>query len=184
MKMNLYIDFDGVILNSIEVSYQMMREKYGKKITSDESTEFYKNINWNDFLKMCTPINNSIENLQKLIDSDMFDVAVLTHVLSESESDAKQKYLQECLPGIKCIPVTKPKQKWESVVCENAILVDDYSENLLSWKQHGGIPVKFSLKNKEYEYITIRSLDELIRLYPLFLENESKMFEKVKKLKA
>ena len=165
MKMNLYIDFDGVILNTIELSYKEIKEKYGPNATSKDSEKFYKSLDWNIFLHECSPINNSIENIRKLIDSNLYDVAILTHVLSANEQLAKQEYLNEFLKGVELIPVTKPTPKWTIVDCQNAILVDDYSENLKEWQEHGGIPIKFSEKNKEYEFITIKSLDELIGLY-------------------
>ena len=181
MKIDLYVDFDGVILNSIEVSYQLIRKKYGRKATSEESADFYQNINWNEFLQMCNPINNSIENLQNLIDSGLYNVTVLTHVLSKSEKEAKQKYLKERLPEIKYIAVTKPNPKWESVNCKNAILVDDYSENLELWENHGGTAIKFSQKDKEYKYIKINDLKELEELYPLLKKKQNKTLEKSKK---
>ena len=33
--MNLYIDFDGVIMNSIDVSYKKIKEKYGMNATQE-----------------------------------------------------------------------------------------------------------------------------------------------------
>lgn len=180
MKLDLYIDFDGVILNTIEISYKMIKEKYGRKATQEEATEFYQNINWNKFIEICSPINNSIESLQMLINSELFNVTVLTHVLSKKESEAKKKYLKDLLPEIKYIPVSKPNPKWGSVNCKNAILVDDYSENLTLWQEHGGIPIKFTQKEKEYEFITINNLIELIDLYPTLKEKENKKLEKSK----
>lgn len=164
--MNLYIDFDGVIMNSIDVSYKKIKEKYGMNATQEQASEFYRTIDWNNFLSECTPINNSLENLQKLIDSKLYDVTVLTHVLSEHEEEVKEEYLKKYVPSLKFIPVTKPNPKWSATNCQNAILVDDYSENLKEWQEHGGISIKFSNKEKKYDYITIKCLDELIDLYP------------------
>ena len=171
--MNLYIDFDGVILNTIEVSYKRIREQYGENPTPEDSSKFYRSIDWNEFLNECTPINNGIENLQKLIDSGLFDVTVLTHVLSKHEELAKRKYLKKHVPDLKFIPVTKPSPKWSAIKCVDAILIDDYSENLKEWQEHGGIAIKFTEKNKKYDYYTIKSLDEMIKLYPL-LEKDTK----------
>ena len=172
--MKLYIDFDGVILNTIEVSYKQIREKYGSNPTMENSSEYYRSIDWNEFLKECEPINNSLENLQKLIDSNLFDVTVLTHVLSSHEEEVKEEYLKKYVPDLKFIPVTKPNPKWSAIDCKGAILVDDYGGNLKEWQEHGGISVKFSLKDKKYDYITIKSLDELIDLYPKFNKNINK----------
>ena len=162
MKINLYVDFDGVILNSIDISYRKIKEAYGNDASTEEAASFYQNIDWDSFIEECTPINNSIDNLQDIIDSGRFHVTVLSHVLSSNEADAKRKFLNNRLPDIYFIPVMKPNPKWSAVDCKGAILIDDYSENLDLWKEHGGIPIKFSLKNKEYDYISIKSLDEIL----------------------
>ena len=145
------------------------------------SKEYYRSINWNQFLQECYPINNSIENIQKLIDSNLYNVTVLTHVLSKHEREEKERYLQDKIPNLNFIAVEKPNPKWESANCKNAILVDDYSENLKEWHEHGGIPIKFSLKEKEYEYQTIKSLDKLIEMYPIFLKKSNKKVLKNKR---
>lgn len=163
--MKLYIDFDGVILNTIEVSYKQIKEKYGDNATTEESAKFYQSINWESFIKECSPINNSIENLRKIMESNLYDVTILTHVLSDHEQVEKEKYLEEQLPGIKIIAVKKPSPKWDAVDCKDAILVDDYSENLYDWEEHGGIAIKFTQKNKQYDFMTINSLETLLTEY-------------------
>ena len=179
--MKLYIDFDGVILNTIEVSYKKIKEQYGENATAEDSSKFYRSIDWKNFINECIPINDSINNIQKIIDTKLYDVTVLTHVLSKHEDEEKRKFLNEKIPELNYIPVTKPNPKWDAVDCKNAILVDDYSENLKEWQAHGGIPIKFSLKDKEYEFITIKSLDELIPLYQTLSNQSGKSLEKAKK---
>ena len=41
---------------------------------------------------------------------------------------------------------------------KNSILVDDYSGNLISWQNSGGIPVKFANEISS-EFITINTLE-------------------------
>lgn len=176
MKLKLYIDFDGVILNTIEITYKRIRELYGEHASSLESSIFYRSIDWNKLLDECSPINDSIYYLNALVNSDLYDVSVLSHVLSSHESEAKLNYLNNNVPGINFIPVMQPLPKWSSVDCKGTVLVDDFSDNLESWQEHGGIPIKFSLKDKKYEFITIKSLEELISLY-------SSLSLKVKKMK-
>ena len=180
MKIKLYIDFDGVILNTIDVSYKKIKEIYGENATTEEAQKYYQNIDWDSFLKECSPINNSVHNLKKLADSELYDVAVLTHVLSTHEEEVKKKFLMEQIPNIEFIPVRKPFPKWASVSCENAVLVDDYGENLDLWQEHGGIPVKFSIKDKKYQYLTIKSLEELMELYPIFINSIQHNYTKVR----
>ena len=79
---NLYIDFDGVIMNTIEVGYQKIIES-GQEINEQTCTEMFCGLIWKDFLnKECSEINNSIQCIQKIIDSDLFNVNILSHVKS------------------------------------------------------------------------------------------------------
>ena len=176
--MKLYIDFDGVILNTIDVSYKKIKELYGDNPTQKDVGTFYKNLDWNKFLEECDQINYSLDNLQKLIDSNLYDVTVLTHVHTLHEEEAKKRFLKKYIPKINFIPVTKPLPKWRAIECNGAILVDDYGVNLKEWQEHGGIAIKFSQKEKKYDYIKIKSLDELITLYP---ELNNNVKRKVKK---
>ena len=44
--MNLYLDFDGVIADTIKVTYKIIRQK-GIDLTDKEKVfEFYKNLDW------------------------------------------------------------------------------------------------------------------------------------------
>lgn len=176
--MKLYIDFDGVILDTIDVSYKRIKELYGDNPTKEDVGTFYKNLDWNKFLEECDQINHSLDNLQKLINSKLYDVAILTHVQTSHEEEAKERYLKKHVPQISFIPVTRPLPKWRAIECKGAILVDDYGVNLKEWHEHGGIAIKFSQKNKEYDYIKIKSLDELITLYPKLNNNIKRKIKK------
>ena len=95
----LYIDFDGVILNTIEKSYEILKNKNINTKDFIEVTKFYRSLNWNEFIKECNQINDSILCLKKLIDSKMFDVNILTHVNTKEESIAKKEYLEQYVKG-------------------------------------------------------------------------------------
>lgn len=43
-------------------------------------------------------------------------------------------------------------------------------EILLFWNDKGGIPVKFSDKGRECEFMVVTNLEEIINLYDIFLE--------------
>lgn len=43
---NLYIDFDGVICNTIEITYKMLDDLNIDTKDSDKVINFYKNLNW------------------------------------------------------------------------------------------------------------------------------------------
>ena len=170
MKLKLYIDFDGVILNTIDISYRLIEEKGIELIDSnyDKIQHFFINLDWENLIKLSEPINNSIDFLKQLIESDLYDVTILTHVNSKKEINVKQKYLDEVIPGIDVIYVNKKDNKCDVVACKNTILVDDFTGNLDLWHAKGGIPVKFSTSDKKYQYMTIDNLGTLFAKYDEF----------------
>ncbi len=164
MKIDLYIDFDGVILDTIDVASDIYfgdREHDGYPPRS-----FYEKLDWDKLLNKCHEINNSITNIKKLINSNLFNVKILTHVVCNNEKCAKTKYLESRLRDIEIITVDKNMNKSDAVDARGAVLVDDYSGNLDLWKKSLGIPIKFTNKDKDYEYIKINSLDKLIDIFP------------------
>ncbi len=175
MKIKLYLDFDGVILNTIDITYELFKRK---NITNpEEIVDFYKNLDWNEIIKISKPINDSINCIKNIIDSNLYDISILSHVVTMEEADVKRNFLNENLPGIDLIAVDRDKNKCDVVDCRNAVLVDDYMENLELWYEKGGIPIKFSDKGKEYDFISISNLGMLITKYneiEELIENNSK----------
>ena len=165
MKLNLYIDFDGVILNTIEISYKDFKEINKQSQGKISIKEYYENLNWEELLNKSTPINNSIENIKKLVQSNLYNIYILSNVFSEKEAKVKQNYITEKLPNIKLITVLPEQKKCDIVDCKNSILVDDYMGNLEIWFEKGGIPVKFSDKGKKRKFLTVTSLDMLLDKY-------------------
>lgn len=166
----LYLDCDGVILDTINKSYQMLKEE---GITTEEERKiFYSNINWERLIIDSGQINNSIDKIKEL--TKYFDVEILTHVYTENEGQAKINYFKKELPNINIITVPKTVKKADFVDPTNAILVDDYTSNLDYWQEKGGIPVKFSDSRKESNYPVITDLLELISL---FTKNKIKVKE-------
>jgi hypothetical protein len=165
MKLDLYIDFDGVILNTIDITYKKINDL--KRNISDEidMNDYYKNLDWFHLLEESSPISNSINNIKKIMDSNLYNVAVLSNVSSDSEALAKTEYLQMRLPGLRVITVEVGMNKCDVVDCKNAILVDDYMGNLELWNDKGGISIKFSDKGKKNKFISVSSLDMLLSKY-------------------
>ena len=48
---------------------------------------------------------------------------------------------------------------------KDAILVDDYSGNLRTWEEKGGIGVKYTKEKEECDFINITSLRELLEIF-------------------
>lgn len=156
----LYLDCDGVILDTINKSYQMIKDK---GITSEEEAEkFYKEIDWKMLIEVSGEIDDSIQKIKRLYSTGVYDISILTHVISKGEADAKIEYFSRVLPEVEVIIVPKNIHKADMICARDAILVDDYLPNLDYWKEMGGIPVKFSSSGKECKYETITSLSDLL----------------------
>ena len=68
----LYIDFDGVILDTINEGYSRMKKLNLDPKSSDDCIKYFGNLNWNEFIKNTNEINDSISCIQKIIDSNRF----------------------------------------------------------------------------------------------------------------
>jgi len=160
--MRVYIDFDGVILDTISVTYEMIKKlDLGKE---EEIRDFYYNLDWDSLIKQTPQINDSIKCIKKLINNG-FDVKILTHIISYNEGLGKIKYLKKLIPELEVILVPKAIDKCDMVNPKGAILIDDFTGNLDLWNKYGGIPIKFSDSGKKSKYQTITKLDEIIDLY-------------------
>lgn len=181
MKKNLYIDFDGVILDTIAPMYDLIKTKDSELYKrSIEKHDFVNNedsikirdiingIEWSSFLKITPQINDSIKNINYLIKTNKFNIAILTHVSSYHEMEAKFDFISKNICGeidIICVPKRFAKTV-ATQNCKNAILVDDHSGNLRDWVKEGGISVKFSKEKRDHpEFICISSLDEIATLF-------------------
>ena len=131
----LYIDFDGVVLDTITILYKDAKEN-GYDI---HDTKFYENYNFKDILKDEYIINDSINCIQKIIDSELFDVNILTHCNSIKEGADKVRYIRKHFKDMTVIICPKEISKTKMVHTEGAILVDDYAGNLREWEKENGV---------------------------------------------
>ena len=161
-KTNLYIDFDGVILDTINPLYQKLQED---NIPEDKIKDFFINYDWTKIIKDQYIINDSIDCIQKIIDSNKFNLAILTHVNSLHEAELKIKYLRKYFKDITIIPCPKAISKTKMVHTKDSILVDDYAGNLRDWEKEGGIPVRFSQKMNGKGFKVVDKLDQLIEMF-------------------
>ena len=159
--MNLYLDFDGVIVDSIRVTYKMLEEKGISVEDTPKVQEFYRELDWFKLLDNISQINNSIKYIKNLLKNGSYNLYILTTVNSLKELEAKVKYMRKFGLNIPVIAVPKGVDKSELVDAKNSILVDDYSGNLYPWEKAGGIGVKFTEKAKEHSFITVNSLNDL-----------------------
>lgn len=167
---NLYLDFDGVLVDTINETYKML-EKLGINIKDTEKVnKFYRELDWSSVLSNTKEINDSFKNIELLEKSDICNICILTTVHSCDEMRAKVSYIRSKNKNINIICVPKGVEKCEIVDPKNSILIDDYSGNLKTWVENGGIGIKFSNKSSG-EYFTIDSLDKLINDFPFQCSN-------------
>lgn len=160
----LYIDFDGVILDTIKEGYSRMEKLNLDPKNNDDCSKYFKSINWETFIYETSEINDSINCIQKIIDSNRFRVSILTHINSLEEAIAKVNYIRKYFKDITIIPVPKKISKTKMVHSEGSILVDDYAENLREWEAAKGIGIRFSTKRNGKGFLVVDKLDQILDL--------------------
>ena len=162
---NLYIDFDGVIMDTINITYDMLKELGVKEDDKEGISKFYRELDWKYLLSVTEDINDGLKKIQKIIDSNKFNIAILTHVNSLDEAVEKVKFIRKYYKDITIIPVPKAIAKTKMVHTKDSILIDDYSGNLREWEKEGGIGIRFSLTLDGKGYKVIDSLDKVIDMF-------------------
>ena len=167
MKINLYLDCDGVILDTIpaiDKALQKVGYTYkGQSKNEPFMKDFLKNkFNWEEEIELIPILDDSVNKIKKLDKKNIFNIKILTHVISDKEAKAKEKLFAELLPNIEVITVPKDTKKTEMVEVKNSILVDDYLPNVVDFNSEGGIGIKFAGKETSDDVIRITDLLELI----------------------
>jgi len=163
---NLYVDFDGVIVDTIRVTYDMLDRLGVDRSNFEKMSEFYYNLNWKQLLSLTPIINDSFNCLNKISETNRFNIAVLTHVNSLDEAIAKINYIRKYVKNITIIPVPREVSKTKMIDAKNAILIDDYSGNLKEWEEAGGIGIQFSTDlTKDKGFKVIDRLDKIIDMF-------------------
>jgi len=161
----LYIDFDGVIMDTIPPLYEAL-EASGIDVKNEEKVrEFFSIYDFDMIIRDEYILNDSINCIKKLLDSKKFEVSILTHINSLSEGVCKTEYIRKYFSDLTVILVPKEISKTKMVHSKGAILVDDYSGNLKEWEDNGGISVRFSKELESKGYKVINQIDELITLF-------------------
>ena len=159
--MKVYVDFDGVILDT-----DFIIDRDYSKIDDIKRSDFIKNYDWNKLVNEASVINNSLDNLK----NSKFDTYILSKISSMNEGIAKVKYLRDngVLTNIHLVPTKVSKS--DVVSPEGNILIDDKVYNLDEWEEKGGISIFFNKDNLDYDirgnknikYKKISNLDILL----------------------
>ena len=163
---NLYIDFDGVILDTITPVYNLARKlNIDVKTQTKEVGLLFSKIDWETLIDESEELSNSINSIKLLKESGKFNISILTHINSLKEAKAKIEFINNLFDDLTIIPVPKSCPKTMMTQTKEAILVDDYSGNLRLWEAKGGVGVKFTKEKEKCEFINITSLKELLEIF-------------------
>lgn len=156
---NLYIDFDGVILDSEEKILQL-REKFNNLSWND----FFKEVDWVRLLSESKEINNSVEIL-KILESRNVKYSILTKIHTLLEMEAKVKNIRGS--GLEApIIFVPPHIKKSEILIPNISdeLIDDSIKNITNWNDSGGLGILFDrYDNKDTEHQKVKSLEFLLK---------------------
>lgn len=157
--MKIYIDFDGVIMNTNKSITKLLDVNKVNRTNFGETVKFLTTLNWEEILNESNEINNAFHYLKEI--NNKLDVAILTHVSSEKEIKLKKQIILDNVGNLELIPVPREIDKCNYVDPKDSILIDDYSKNLELWEASGGVGIKFS--NKEHH--KFKSLYNLIDIF-------------------
>lgn len=160
----LYSDFDGVIFDTIDVAYRMMKEKKIDIHDTKARNEFFQYIlNYLELYMNATIIKDAANKLISFKKSDIFsDVIILTKLSGNYEEEGiKRNFLNEILPCIRVITLQFDLRKSSVVNPVGNILVDDEEKNCLQWNIDGGEAILFNKKILDLENNIINDLSDL-----------------------
>lgn len=89
--MKIYIDFDGVIMNTNKSITKLLDVNKVNRTNFGETVKFLTTLNWEEILNESNEINNAFHYLKEI--NNKLDVAILTHVSSEKEIKLKKQII-------------------------------------------------------------------------------------------
>lgn len=144
----IYIDFDGVILDTQFLIEKIKGEQYGNLSWKD----FSINFEWEEFYDNAMVINDSINILKNFNNND--NIYIITKVDSIEEQEAKLKFIRKNNIKIPVYFVPYGMNKSDVVIpLSNTYLIDDNINNINDWINKGG---------KGYHYNCDMNLNDIV----------------------
>ena len=164
-----FIDFDGVILDSeermLERKYNIGLHDHKNEIEFDKYFEYTNSHpeEWEYIIKEANSVNNSVEIIKEL-ESLKRKIAILTKIHTLQEMKVKTEVLRDHL-NIFCPVIFVPPgvKKYQVVIPNNQLLIDDSSNNIRRWIEHGGKGLIFDPKIESNNDERVKSLEFLIK---------------------
>lgn len=142
----LFIDFDGVILDTEPLLFEEWRKKPDRhSLPEIEKIRYIQNSNWEYIINNSEEINDSIYYL-KHIDPSTSIILTKVHSL-ENEAKEKVRWLRKKDVKQDIVLVPYFFKKTDMVDAKTNILVDDCLRNLDEWEKCGGVPIFFDMDN-------------------------------------
>ena len=159
--MKIYIDFDGVILDTDTTINNIIKDN------NIDKKEYISNCNWDNLLNSTDVINNSINYLKE----SKLDINLLSKISTLEEGIAKVKYLRNNNINMNIHLVPTKISKSDIVNPKGNILIDDKVYNLDEWNSKGGTSIFFNKYNDDIDiygktntkYKKINDLSMLLR---------------------
>ncbi len=138
----IYIDFDGVLLDTWEYILKKYYDIYNtKEIIDSNLRKLMIDIGWDKIIKNSNEINDNIKKLKLL--SKKYYICVLSKINSSIEEQIKRKFLlNNGIVNMCFVPYDHPKSRY--AVSKENILIDDDIKNLDDWSEHGGKSIFFN----------------------------------------
>ena len=140
----LYIDFDGVILNTEELLFKDWRKIPNRHLLSEDVKEEYiQTRDWEYIVNNSEIINDSVYNLKYI---DPSTSCILTKINSlYNEGSAKIRWARKNNIKQNIILVPYLFKKTDIVDAYGNTLIDDSLHNLDDWVNNGGTPIFFDI---------------------------------------
>ena len=165
----IFIDFDGVILDSEERMLVRKRDLGLFDNTSEKEFDMYFAYTkshpeeWDYILRGAKPINNSVQILRNL-ESMKKKIAILTKIHTVYEMQVKTEMLRENFKIFCPILFVPPGIKKHQIVIPNRqLLIDDSEKNIMLWIQNGGEGLIFDSSIESDTFKRVRSLELLLK---------------------
>lgn len=157
----LYLDCDGVILDTIDKALELMRKDNLNTSDSDLVHEYFVNSDWIKLIREAGVLNNSIDKIRHLMELGIYDIKILTTCVNKDEPFIKTAYFEIMLPEIPVITVPWLVRKDSVVDARNSILVDDSRTNIRNWREAGGVGIHFVKNNPNFDQMETNDLLEV-----------------------
>ena len=165
----VYIDFDGVILDSeqrmLERKFEAGFQNHKDEKQFDQYFE-YTNMHpeeWDYIIREAKSINNSVEIIRELQYLKK-KIAILTKIHTLFEMKTKVEDIRNNRQiNVPIIFVPPGVKKHDVILPNNQLLIDDSKKNICGWINHGGQGLIFDQTIACNEISKVKSLDFLLK---------------------